>query len=56
MLLVKKYDADAASLVTQEGTLVSSRLDVSEGKMVLDSMVLLQEAKKSLLSFSRMER
>lgn len=39
VLLVKKYDADAASLVTQEGTLVSSRLDVSEGKMVLDSMV-----------------
>lgn len=39
VLLVKKYDADAASLVTQEGTLVSSRLDVSEGKMVLDSRV-----------------
>ena len=39
VLLVKKYDAAATSLITQEGVLVNSSFGVSKGNMVLDSKV-----------------
>ena len=39
VLLVKKYDAAATSLITQEGVLVNSSFGVSKGNMVLNSKV-----------------